>query len=123
MHDDSAREKLNAQTLEEIETLLLKRHKELAEDLHVHGRAIRQQIPGDSEDALSVKEEIELVEKEDKMEEDEIHLVEDALQRIADNTFGLCLDCGSAIPVERLRVVPYARYCVLCAEKMEKENT
>lgn len=40
-----------------------------------------------------------------------------ALRRIAEGTYGLCEKCGTAIPVERLEVLPHARFCVPCQEK------
>jgi DnaK suppressor protein len=42
-----------------------------------------------------------------------------ALQRIDKGSFGLCEQCGDAIPTERLEVLPYARYCVPCTEKLQ----
>ena len=42
---------------------------------------------------------------------DEIHA---ALARIGEGTYGTCEGCGSAIPVERLEIVPAADRCVAC---------
>jgi RNA polymerase-binding transcription factor DksA len=42
-----------------------------------------------------------------------------ALDRIDQNTFGKCEHCGKVIAQERLRAVPYARYCVRCAEALD----
>lgn len=40
-----------------------------------------------------------------------------AEDRVADGTYGACQTCGSSIPVERLEILPYARYCVSCQQK------
>ncbi|MCO8278063.1 TraR/DksA C4-type zinc finger protein [Actinoplanes sp. TRM 88003] len=40
-----------------------------------------------------------------------------ALRRIADGTYGACVQCGSAIPPERLEILPHAQHCVPCKEK------
>lgn len=45
--------------------------------------------------------------------------VNDAIDRIDRGTFGACENCGTAIPEGRLDILPYARYCVACAEKLE----
>lgn len=37
-----------------------------------------------------------------------------ALRRIAQGTYGLCEHCGSAIPAQRLDVLPHARFCAPC---------
>ena len=41
--------------------------------------------------------------------------VEDALERIADKSYGNCAQCGKAIPVARLDALPYTKLCVECA--------
>jgi DnaK suppressor protein len=45
--------------------------------------------------------------------------VRDALDRIERGAFGLCEECGAAITQGRLRALPYARYCVKDAEKLQ----
>ena len=46
--------------------------------------------------------------------------VEDALDRLEEGTYGYCEDCGRAIKLERLKVLPFAKYCVQCQEQREK---
>ena len=41
--------------------------------------------------------------------------IDDALNRIADGTYGLCTKCGKEIPLERLEAVPRTKYCTPCA--------
>jgi RNA polymerase-binding transcription factor DksA len=43
-----------------------------------------------------------------------------ALDRLEDGTFGRCAGCRQEIASERLRVLPYARYCVGCARELER---
>ena len=50
----------------------------------------------------------------------ELAEVEAALARIADGTYGTCIDCGAEIPAARLAVNPSARRCIACQEKFEK---
>ncbi len=40
-----------------------------------------------------------------------------ALKRMDDGTYGLCIRCRKAIPYERLIAVPESLVCVPCAEK------
>ncbi|MCA9265116.1 MAG: TraR/DksA family transcriptional regulator [Planctomycetales bacterium] len=64
----------------------------------------------------------ESVEKEILLESAEESLrrqVTDALDRIADGSFGLCQDCGKAITKTRLDALPYTSYCVACEAKHE----
>jgi len=50
---------------------------------------------------------------------DQVH---DALRRIEAGTFGRCEECGELIAKPRLQALPYARYCIGCARKMESRG-
>jgi len=45
----------------------------------------------------------------------EIRMIQAALGRIADGTFGDCVACGEPISEERLNAVPHAARCKQCA--------
>jgi RNA polymerase-binding transcription factor DksA len=45
--------------------------------------------------------------------------INDALDRIEQGTFGRCEECRQAISKERLNAIPYTRYCLRDAEKLE----
>jgi DnaK suppressor protein len=49
-----------------------------------------------------------------------LQLVEDALQRLTDKTFGTCVHCGEKIQTRRMEAVPWARHCLDCQELQEK---
>ena len=49
-----------------------------------------------------------------------LQLIEGAIQRLIDGTYGKCLDCGGEISEARLEVRPYALYCVKCKTLREK---
>lgn len=42
-----------------------------------------------------------------------------ALKRIYDKTYGVCEICGSLISEKRLKIVPYAKFCIECKSKEE----
>lgn len=46
--------------------------------------------------------------------------IDDALNRIEDGTYGICQGRGEPIPKQRLKAIPWARYCVACATLLEK---
>ena len=48
----------------------------------------------------------------------QLRLVEEALDRMDSGDYGTCLCCEEPIPAKRLRVLPWARYCVKCQESM-----
>src|SRR5205809_2867495 len=48
--------------------------------------------------------------------------IDDALRRLYRGDYGGCETCGNAIARARLEVMPYARLCIACKEKEEKEQ-
>jgi DnaK suppressor protein len=44
--------------------------------------------------------------------------ISDALLRIDNGTYGVCLECDEPISTKRLDAVPWARYCVACQEQI-----
>jgi DnaK suppressor protein len=48
--------------------------------------------------------------------------VEEALERIEKKHYGKCLHCGEEISLKRLEVLPFARFCVPCQEKIESKD-
>jgi RNA polymerase-binding transcription factor DksA len=49
----------------------------------------------------------------------EMREVEAALSRMADGTFGDCVECGVHIPYARLAANPSAPRCIACQERLE----
>ena len=49
----------------------------------------------------------------------ELREVEGALTRMADGTYGDCVDCGKVIPYARLEANPSAARCIACQERVE----
>lgn len=49
-------------------------------------------------------------------------LVERALERIANGTYGRCVDCDRPIPEKRLEAIPWAERDVECEAKLEQKN-
>lgn len=49
-----------------------------------------------------------------------LRLIDAALRRVAETSFGECLSCGEKIEIKRLEAVPWARHCVECQELQDK---
>jgi RNA polymerase-binding transcription factor DksA len=50
----------------------------------------------------------------------ELHRIDQALARAAQNRYGLCIDCGSPIDHARLAATPYAARCMACQVQFER---
>jgi len=44
--------------------------------------------------------------------------IADALMRIEQGAYGVCMECEETISTKRLDAVPWARYCVKCQEEV-----
>jgi DnaK suppressor protein len=49
-----------------------------------------------------------------------LQMVETALVRLREGSFGDCISCGKEINPKRLEAVPWTRHCIECQEKLEK---
>ncbi|HTL48559.1 MAG TPA: TraR/DksA C4-type zinc finger protein [Verrucomicrobiae bacterium] len=55
-------------------------------------------------------------------EQNILNLIDDAMRKIKDGTYGICEPCSKPIPVKRLLAMPYAPYCIKCQEIEEKKQ-
>jgi DnaK suppressor protein len=56
-------------------------------------------------------------------EQETLDQIQDALSRIEAGTFGRCQECGGPVGKARLQVLPYTRYCIECARKLESRES
>ena len=54
-------------------------------------------------------------------ERESLYVLDDALKKIEDGTYGICEECKTAISKTRLKALPQASLCVKCQEKKEKK--
>jgi RNA polymerase-binding transcription factor DksA len=52
-------------------------------------------------------------------EQGTLELINEALDRMEKGTYGQCQECHELIAKPRLQAIPYARYCIRCARKLE----
>lgn len=102
--------KMKENLLSEKKTLLIKASQSLDID-----------VDGDETDEIQGNMLIELAKQFSTRDSIKISYIDAALQRIEDQTYGLCQECGDNIPDKRLLSNPYFLTCVGCAETYEKE--
>ena len=49
-----------------------------------------------------------------------ISLIDDAIERLANGEYGICMDCGEPISQARLMARPYAIFCIKCKSRHEE---
>lgn len=55
-----------------------------------------------------------------KRQSEQLFLIFKSLKKIEDNCYGICEMCDNNIFIERLKVKPFAEYCVSCKEYSER---
>ena len=75
---------------------------------------------GDEVDAAGDSEEKELIFGLNDNEKVILNLIDAALKKIEAGKYGLCENCSAKILIERLKAMPYARYCMNCQPKFDK---
>lgn len=108
-----------------IKDMLLKKREDLVLEISRRSKASTESAVQDIGDILdSVSEErtreLDLILTD--REKRKLAQIDDAIDRIEENTYGLCEECGIKIPKARLKVLPFATFCVECQEKNEREE-
>ncbi|MCX7691886.1 TraR/DksA family transcriptional regulator [Tepidimonas taiwanensis] len=75
-----------------------------------------------SGDWAQVDGERDLAQALDERETAALRAIDDALQRIADGRYGLCVDCGVEIPTARLHASPTTLRCIDCQTRYERAH-
>ncbi|RDH84968.1 MAG: conjugal transfer protein TraR [endosymbiont of Galathealinum brachiosum] len=91
---------------------LTQRVNAIDKDLHHENEAIEKDF---AEQATQLENEEVLNSLNDEAKAT-VMQIDKALLRINDGRFGLCGECGIEINKQRLDAVPYAEFCIKCAE-------
>lgn len=87
-----------------------------------------QPAPGEMQER-EVGDEVDMAERNTERADDSALLdhyrnqladIDATRERIRDGSFGICDDCGQAIPFERLQASPTAKRCAPCQERHER---
>jgi DnaK suppressor protein len=78
--------------------------------------------PGDEMDVARSTADVETHASLIERSEDRLRLIEQALARVENGTYGTCAECGENIPTERLKALPFALLCVDCQQKRGKSR-
>jgi DnaK suppressor protein len=108
-----------------IKEMLLKKREDLVQEIARRSKASTEsaaQDIGDIIDSVSEERTRELDLILTDREKRKLAQIDDAIDRIEESTYGLCEECGIKIPKARLKVLPFATYCVECQEKNEREE-
>jgi len=117
---------LNKKDKERFEKLLLEKKKEnnqkMSEFFRQSQSVVETGVAQDEGDKAESSYTKEFLLSLSDSERKQRRLIDEALRRIKENTYGECQMCGKDVGMKRLSVVPWASYCIHCQEKAEEES-
>lgn len=120
---------LSDEQLRDLEQRLQERREQLAEEIRQKMEAARDPLSSDRADVLiedgdvanaDLQSHLNLAESQRDVQE--LEDIESALQRIAEGSYGICVQCGGDIEPARLEVQPTALRCLRCQEDYERTH-
>jgi RNA polymerase-binding protein DksA len=115
--------------LEQLREQLMARQRELGSEIRAAEQARHEPVPSADHEVADQKDEAAqrlasaLDEAQEQRDIDELAQVEAALRRIEAGGYGTCIDCGGAIPLQRLLVQPSALRCAACQMAREQQRS
>ena len=100
---------------EDIAKELKTRLSELTGRLAEIDSELRKPLSADSEERATDLENQDALEGIKSSEIQEVHQIQGALRRIAEGTYGVCVQCGADIDPKRPEALPIATRCISCA--------
>lgn len=114
---------MDKKRVKQYETGLLEQRNALlgiVERTEDYGREADKDVSQDPADKASNSYTKELLFSQSTNERNTLRLIEDAIERISEGTYGECLNCGEEIQPKRLDAVPWTPYCIRCQELQEQ---
>lgn len=109
--------------LEELRSALDERKRTLLEQGNIEVEPVRKDASAklDEDEAPLTEMNQVIASKRNRDRTQELEKIEAALRRIAQapEDFGYCADCEEPIGAKRLRLMPWARFCLECQQKRD----
>ncbi|MFM7161348.1 MAG: TraR/DksA family transcriptional regulator, partial [Planctomycetaceae bacterium] len=79
-------------------------------------------LAGDLADAALDDSQNEMHSQLAEFESRELEQIEHALELLREGRYGTCETCSCAIPIERLKALPYTTVCINCRQREERRG-
>ena len=124
-HAPNGERPMDRETYKELRQRLIEKRDAIHSRLRKMKDDIQQAdgpLEKDPEDQAIELENDEVLDRLEPQQRRELSDVLAALERMEEETYGDCVDCGDAIGLDRLEAIPWARRCIQCAEAAELEG-
>jgi DnaK suppressor protein len=82
----------------------------------------KESSPGDEMDVARASAAVDTHANLIDRAESRLRSIDEALARVENGTYGICVDCGDEIGLERLKVLPFAVRCVDCESRRSRSE-
>lgn len=116
---------MEAKYVQEFKIVLEQRKENILKNLKEYKNEIgelKNSGATDEADFASINTDSAVEEAISKRLKKELEEIEYALKKIENGTYGICEMCEEEIGIERLKVKPQAKYCIVCREIIEKSS-
>ena len=83
------------------------------------GRSLEASDSKDEGDRALISQTKDMLFRQSAQNAASVSSIRSALARIEEGSFGTCLNCEQEINMNRLKAIPWVRYCVACQELIE----
>jgi DnaK suppressor protein len=108
-----------------LKNSLLKMREELLKEID-EGIKIQRDVAGrdvgDFYDDVDIEKDKQMYHMLGEREREKIKGIDAALNKIEDKIYGRCEECDEKINKERLKILPFTKYCVNCQAEIEKRE-
>jgi len=114
---------MTSNEMKEFKEILLERKEQILNNIDKQKNEIgelKSSEVSDEADMATISIDSELEETLTKKQLQELQEIDYALGKIDDGSYGICEMCEEEIGLDRLKVKPQARYCIVCREIVEK---
>ena len=108
-----------------FEDMLLERRVQITKNIADAAREInslKDNEVGDEADHAAVSTDRMIEQAISAQQSRELGEIDYSLSKIKSSGYGVCDMCEEDISFQRLKVKPYAKYCIVCREIIEKQN-
>ncbi len=107
--------------IQKIKEELLKKRQEILDSLANNNSEELNEKSGveDAADVVTSELSRETVYKLSQVDRETLFLIDIALKKIENGTYGVCEECGAPIGEKRLEAIPWVRLCIECSQNEE----
>ncbi len=116
---------MDKQKLAFFEKMLQDRRKIILSELGQNANeiaALYESEPNDSADFSIIDTSSQIDIKISENLKSELGEIKHSLEKIKDKTYGICELCSEDIDIARLKIKPFARYCIMCRQIVEERQ-